>query len=58
MGKKELEQRLAGALKQLEISASNVIKTRGYTTEVEKIKVLEEMIREQIKNENSSYTTR
>ena len=58
MGQKELEQRLAGALKQLEISASNVVKTRGYTAEVEKIKVLEEMIREQIKNENSNYTTR
>ena len=56
MGQKELEQRLAGTLKKLEDSANNVIKTRGYTKDVEKIRILEELIREQIKNENSSYS--
>lgn len=49
MSKKELEQRLEGVLKKLDASSEDIIKTQGYTKEVKKIKVLTELIREQVK---------
>ena len=50
--KQELEQ----SLKKLDESARKIIQTRGYTREVEKIKILEEMIKEQLRNEDSRST--
>lgn len=58
MSKKEKNNELEAALKRLEKSARKIVDTRGYTKEVEKIKILSEMIREQFINEGSSRTTR
>lgn len=55
--KKNMEQ-LKNSLKKLEISAQKVVETRGYTKEVEKIRMLEELIKEQLINENSRHSTR
>ena len=52
--KKELES----ALERLNISARKIIETRGYTKEVEKLKLLEELIREQLSGENTRHSTR
>lgn len=49
MSNKELEQRLVGVLKKLDNSSNEIIKTQGYTKEVKKIKILTELIREQVK---------
>ena len=45
-------------LKRLDETAKKLIETRGYTKEVNKIKMLEELIREQLKNENSLHSAR
>lgn len=47
--KDELEE----SLKRLDESARKIIKTRGYTRELEKIKMLEELIKEQLRNEDT-----
>ena len=39
-------------------TAKKMISTRGYTQEVERIKMLEELIREQLANENTLHSTR
>jgi hypothetical protein len=49
---------LENELKRLDVSAKKMIETRGYTKEVEKIRMLEELIREQLLNENTLHTTR
>lgn len=49
---------LQKSLQQLEQLARKIIETRGYTSESEKIRALEEIIKEQIINENSRHTTR
>jgi hypothetical protein len=51
--KSELEE----SLKRLDESARKIIKTRGYTREVEKIKMLEELIKEQLRNEDTRRST-
>ena len=53
VGEKSLEQ----ALKRLEDSAQRIIQTRGYVREVEKLRMLGELIKEQLKNENINHTT-
>jgi hypothetical protein len=58
MSKTDQEKELRNALQRLEQSAQKVVETRGYTKEVAKIRLLEEIIREQLKNENSRTTTR
>ncbi|MCB0384383.1 MAG: hypothetical protein KDD43_03250 [Bdellovibrionales bacterium] len=55
---KKAEGELREALKKLEESGRKIVETRGYTKEVEKIRMLEELIREQLKNESSDYSTR
>lgn len=57
MNKQELESHLIFALKRLEESSEQIIKTRGYTNEVEKVKVLEELIKEQLSYENTRNST-
>jgi hypothetical protein len=49
---------LENELKRLDVSARKMIETRGYTKEVEKIRMLEELIREQLSNENTLHSTR
>ena len=50
MSKKALEQKLKTALDKLEESSEKIVKTRGYTEENEKIKMLVELIKEQLTN--------
>jgi hypothetical protein len=54
----ESEDKLKAALVRLEQSTQKVIDTRGYTKDVKSLKVLEEMIREQLINANSRSSTR
>lgn len=54
----ETEKSLRMALARLEQSAQKVVSTRGYTKEAAAIRTLEELIREQLKNENSRTTAR
>ncbi|RME15458.1 MAG: hypothetical protein D6797_06530 [Bdellovibrio sp.] len=57
-GQELLESYLQGTLTRLEKSAQKIIQTSGYSSECEKMKILIEMIREQLKNENFSSSTR
>ena len=54
----DIEKSLQATLLRLQQSAQKVVETRGYTKEVAKIRVLEEAIKEQLKNENPRSTTR
>lgn len=49
---------LEEALEKLDKSARKIIETRGYTKRVEKIRLLEEMIKEQLINEDSRSSAR
>ncbi len=53
----ELEHYLTLALQRLEKAYDEIIKTQGYTRDTEKLKMLVEMTREQVKNENSRTAT-
>ena len=53
----ELEHYLKLALQRLEKAYEEILKTQGYTRETEKLKILLEMTREQVKNENPSTPT-
>lgn len=55
---KKAEGELREVLKKLEKSGQKIVETRGYTKEVEKLKLLEELIREQLNNENSRCSAR
>lgn len=46
------------ALKRLEAVYNEVAKSQGYTEETEKLRLILELAREQIKNENTSDSTR
>lgn len=52
------EYQLVDAMRRLEQAAEKLIQTRGYTNEAKKIRLLTELIKEQIKNENSMHSTR
>lgn len=54
----DIEKDLQAALLRLQQSAQKVIETRGYTKEVAKIRILEEAIKEQLKNENPRNSAR
>ena len=56
--KNQVKQNLEEELKKLNKSAQKLISTRGYTKEAEKIRLLEELIREQLIDENTRHTTR
>ena len=44
-------------LKRLETLTKKIIKTQGYNKEIEKVKIIEEIIREQFSHENTRYST-
>lgn len=54
----EAQDKLKDALERLEKSAQKVVETRGYTKDVKSLKVLEEMIKEQLINANTRTSTR
>ncbi len=56
--KKETQIHLVRVLERLQDSAQKIRETRGYTRDCARIKLLEELIKEQVQNENSSSTTR
>ena len=49
---------LKGVLKRLENITEEVMKTQGYTPETEKLKILVELTREQVQNENTDSRAR
>ena len=49
---------LKEVLVRLEKIADEVTKTQGYTSETEKLKILVELTREQVKNEDSNSPAR
>ena len=51
-------RQLKESLSKLERTADKIISTRGYTREVEGVKILSELIREQLTSENISRSTR
>ncbi len=57
MNNKQLEN-LKKSLGQLEKAAQQIVNTRGYTKEVQNIKILSELIREQLIHENIGHTAR
>ncbi|GIL16785.1 MAG: hypothetical protein BroJett040_05360 [Oligoflexia bacterium] len=52
----ELESYLKLALLRLEKAYEEVVKTQGYTRDTEKLKMLLELTREQVPNENSRHS--
>ena len=55
---KDLESQLQGALQRLELSAKKIVETRGYGKDASRLRLLVELIKEQLKNENSRTPTR
>lgn len=55
---KDKAPQLQAALSRLEESAKRIVETRGYTRDVAKLKLLAELIREQIQGENTHSTAR
>ncbi len=55
---KKLENHLEAHLKKLELAYRKILETQGYNRETEKIRILQEMIKEQTRNENTLHTTR
>lgn len=54
----KVESRLSRAIQRLENSAQKIIETRGYSEEPAKLKMLSELLKEQLRNEDSRYSTR
>ena len=52
------QDKLKSVLERLEQSTQKIIETRGYTRDVKSLKLLEEMIREQLINANTRSSTR
>jgi hypothetical protein len=48
----------SSVIKKLEKSFNEIIQSQSYNKEAEKIKILAELIKEQLKNENINSTTR
>jgi hypothetical protein len=55
---KATSQKLLRALGELQQLAKKIVETGGYTSETEKVKALEDLIREQVRNENTRTTAR
>ncbi len=49
---------LKKVLRTLDETARRLVNARGYTNEVQNVKLLEELLKEQLINENSRTTTR
>lgn len=56
--KKETQAHLQVILERLEKASREVIATRGYTDENARIRLLQELIKEQTQNEDTDTTTR
>ena len=54
----ELDNYLSVALKRLEKAYSEILKTQGFSADAEKVKMIEELVKEQVQDENSSSATR
>jgi|GEM_PF-4426105 len=54
----DLEKHLTTALQRLEKAYDEILKTQGYTRDTEKLKMLVELTREQVRHENSRPPTR
>jgi hypothetical protein len=54
----ETEDKLKAALERLETSAQKIVNTRGYGKDAKSLKLLEELIREQLGNANTRSSTR
>jgi hypothetical protein len=54
----DTEKKLRRALERLEATTEKIIKTRGYNQDARSLKLLEEIIREQLINGNSRNPTR
>lgn len=54
----ETQNYLSVALKRLEKAYSEILKTKGYGEQSEKIKLLQEMVKEQVVNENTRTAAR
>jgi hypothetical protein len=52
------QDKLKTALERLEQSAQKIVETRGYTRDVKSLKILEEIIREQLTHANTRTSTR
>ena len=49
---------LEKAIQKLEKTTQKVLETRGYGEESRKLRILSEILREQLKNEDARYSTR
>lgn len=58
MSQEKLELFLVTALKKLEETTEKIIKTRGYANETKKMRTLQELIKEQLRDENSHHPNR
>lgn len=56
--KKETQVHLRRVLERLQDSADKISATRGYTRDCARIKLLEELIKEQVNNENTDSSAR
>ena len=54
----DLENYLKNALKKLEKAYEEIVKTQGFDQNAEKLKLLCELAREQVSNENTNHSTR
>lgn len=54
----ELEKYLTAALKRLEKAQKEVLKTQPYNAQVEKLKILAELVKEQGSHENTRSSAR
>ncbi len=53
-----LESHLTAALKRLEKAAEELMRSRGVTHETEALKVLTELVKEQVQDENPRHSNR
>jgi|GEM_PF-1247170 hypothetical protein len=58
MKKPSLEQKLNKTIEKLDASAQKIIATRGYSSEPAVLRMLSEILKEQLRNEDSRYSTR
>lgn len=53
----QLEEQLQEALKRLEVATEKIMATRGYANDAKKMRLLVELIKEQVRHENTVSTT-
>ena len=54
----EKAMKLMASLERLEISSRKIVSTRGYNKDAKSLKLLEELIKEQLQNANPRTSTR